>query len=139
MAEKRKRARAIILVGESIATMYREFEDRKFYVFPGGGVEGNETLEQCVVREVKEEFGIDVKPIKILYEYESDNSKEYFYLCEWVSGEYGTGEGEEFQSGHKGGVYRPTFMKILDIPTMPLMPPDIAANLYNDFNEGKLK
>ena len=114
MEEKRKRARAIILVDESIVVMYREMEDRIFYAFPGGGVEGNESLEECVVREVKEEFGINVQPIKKLYEYEREYDHEYFYLCEWVSGEFGTGQGEEFQEGHTGGIYRPTFMKISD-------------------------
>ena len=139
MEEKRKSGRAVILVEDNIATMYREFQDRIFYTFPGGGVEGDETPEECVVREVKEELGIDVKVIEKLYDYEGVNRIEYFYLCEWVSGEFGTGAGEEFQSGNDGGIYRPTFMRIKDIPDMPLMPPDIAARLYNDFKDDRFK
>ena len=34
------------------------------YMSPGGGVEENETLEECCVRELSEETGYIVKPIK---------------------------------------------------------------------------
>ncbi len=137
MVEKRKRSRAIILVDDTIITMYRKFEDREFYTFPGGGVEGDESLEECVIREVFEEFGINIQPIKKLYEYESNNSVEYFYLCKWLSGEFGTGTGEEYKKNNNNGIYKPTLMNIKDIPTLPLMPPEVANDLYNDFINNK--
>jgi len=37
-----------------------------YYVFPGGGREGDETFEDGAIREIKEEFGIDVKVVKEL-------------------------------------------------------------------------
>lgn len=36
------------------------------YDLPGGGVEIHETFDEAVVREVKEETGIDVKPIAVV-------------------------------------------------------------------------
>ncbi len=137
--EKRKRARAIIIVNNnSIISMYREFDDRKFYTFPGGGTEGDETMEECVVREVGEEYGITVKPLKKLYEYDGTNSIEYFYLCEWISGEFGSGKGEEYDKNNTNGVYKPTIIKIADIPNLPLMPAEVATSLYTDFVNNKL-
>ena len=38
-----------------------------YYTFPGGGQEENETLEDGTKREIKEELGIDVEVIKLLY------------------------------------------------------------------------
>ena len=137
---KKKRARAIIIRDDTIVSMYREFDDRSFYVFPGGGMDDNESEEECVIREVYEEFGITVKPIKKVYVYENEKSIEYFYLCDWISGEFGTGVGEEFDvNSNKEGVYIPKLIRISDIPNLPLMPAEIAASFYEDYNSNGLK
>ncbi len=36
--------------------------------FPGGGREGDETPEECAIREIKEEFGIDLPLSAILWQ-----------------------------------------------------------------------
>ena len=130
---KRIQARAIIISDDKLLSMYREKEGRIFYTFPGGGIEPNETEEDCVKREVLEEFGITVKPIKKLYTYESQNSVEHFYLADWISGEFGSGNGEEFQDNRNKGVYIPKMIKIWDIPNLPLMPPEVATVFYEDY------
>ena len=132
--QKKKRARAIIIKDTTLVVMYREFDDRVFYVFPGGGMEGNETEEECVIREVYEEFGITIKPIKKAYVYENEKSIEYFYLCDWINGEFGTGVGEEFDvNSNKEGVYIPKLIEIDDIPNLPLMPKEVASSFYDDY------
>ncbi len=131
--EQQKRARAIIFMQDNIVSMYRERDERVFYTFPGGGMEENETEQECVVREVEEEFGLIVKPIKKLYIYNGKNGTEYFYLCEYVGGEFGTGVGEEFQADRNNGVYKPTLIKIEDIPNLPLMPPEVTKQFYADY------
>ena len=137
---KRKRARAIVIYNGKLVSMYREFDDRSFYVFPGGGMEDNESEEECVIREVYEEFGITVNPIKKVYVYENERSIEYFYLCDWISGEFGTGVGEEFDvNSNKEGVYIPKLIKIRDIPNIPLMPPEVASCFYEDYSKKGLE
>lgn len=137
MEEKRVRARAIIIKDEKLLSMYREKGDRIFYTFPGGGMEGNESEEECVKREVFEEFGITVKPIKKLYTYESQNSIEHFYLADWIAGEFGSGEGEEFDENRNNGLYIPKLIKIKDIPNLPLMPPEVATAFYEDYTKNQ--
>ena len=56
----------------------------------------------------------------------------YFYLCKWVSGELGTGTGEEFQADRNRGVYMPTLMPVEKIGELPLMPPEVAKALAED-------
>ena len=133
--KERQRVGAIIFFENKIASMYREQEDRTFYTFPGGGMEEDETEEECVVREVFEEFGINVRPIKKLYVYENEGNVEHFYLCEWIDGKFGSGTGEEFQPDRNNGVYRPTLIEIFDIPNLPLMPPKIAKIFFEDYLE----
>lgn len=130
---KRERARAIIVRDNKMVAMYREKSDRIFYTFPGGGMEGNETEEECVIREVFEEFGLTVKPIKKVYDYENEISIEHFYVCEWIDGEVGNGAGEEYQPDRNNGVYEQRLIEISDIPHLPLMPPEVASAFYTDY------
>ena len=133
MGEKRIRTRAIIMHDNKIVSMYREREGRVFYTFPGGGQEGNESEEECVIREVYEEFGITIKPIKKVYTYENQNSIEHFYIADWLSGEFGSGNGEEYQENRNNGIYIPKFIEINEIPNLPLMPPEVASAFYIDY------
>ena len=100
---ERIRVAGIIKIDEGYAFMHRKNvvkrkDFQEYYTFPGGGLEENETLEEGVKREIKEEFGINVNVIKKLYEMYSEkfNQREYFFLCEYESGIFGTGDGPEF-------------------------------------------
>lgn len=105
---ERIRVAGIIKINGGYAFMHRKNvikrkDFREYYTFPGGGLEENETLEEGVKREIKEEFGINVKVIKKLYEMYSEkfNQREYFFLCEYESGVFGTGDGPEFSGNPK--------------------------------------
>ena len=109
----------------------------EYYVFPGGGQEGNETHEEGVIREVKEEFGIDVKVIEKLYEMEHSNkmTKELFFLCEYISGELGTGTGPEFSGDPKyehRGQYLPEIITREDVENITLLPFEIRDKFIED-------
>ena len=131
--DKRISCRAIIIDNNKIVSMYREKGDRVYYTFPGGGKNEGETLEECVVREVIEEFGMTVEPIRLVYVYEDAKSLQYFYLCKWVSGEFGSGEGEEYQPDRNKGVYIPMFIALDNLTNMPLVPPEVRDVLFEDF------
>jgi 8-oxo-dGTP diphosphatase len=53
---------------------------------PGGKREGNEDLEKCIIREVKEEIGLYIKPTKLFGVYETQSPegdfKVYMYFSE---------------------------------------------------------
>ncbi|MBE5755665.1 MAG: NUDIX domain-containing protein [Clostridiales bacterium] len=131
--EKRESCRAIIFKDEKMVAMYREKNGRTYYTFPGGGMDEGETINECVKREVIEEFGIVVKPIREVYTYEDEKTYQHFILCDWEFGELGTGEGEEFQGDASRGVYEPMLIDIENIPNLPLMPPEAAMQVVDDY------
>jgi len=81
----RTRACAAILNDDKILMVCHKTPSRTYWTFPGGGVNVNETLEQTVVREVKEETGLDVKIASLLFEEEYEFGKSYCYLAELMN------------------------------------------------------
>jgi mutator protein MutT len=59
--------------------------------FPGGKVEANETFEQCLAREIREELGIEISIGKlfeeIFHDYPEKSVHLKFFLCKLISGE----------------------------------------------------
>jgi 8-oxo-dGTP diphosphatase len=58
--------------------------------FPGGKIESNESKEEALKREIKEELDLDIKIEKFLltsnHEYKSFKIKLHFFLCSIVEG-----------------------------------------------------
>lgn len=146
--KERIRVAGIIKMNGGYALMHRknvikkkDFQD--YYAFPGGGLEEGETLEEGVIREIKEEFGINVEVIKKLYEMESNklNQKEYFFLCEYIDGEFGTGDGPEFNNDPKYiecGEFLPEIIKEEEIKNLLLLPPKIKEKFVEDIKNNKI-
>ncbi len=144
----RIRLAGVIPMENGFALMHRKDvkknpDIQEYYVFPGGGQEENETFEEGTLREIKEEFGIDVKIIKKLYEEYSEKFDQVtiYYLCEYVSGKFGTGTGPEFSNNPKyidSGKYIPEIINRNEIENILLMPPDIKEKFVKDIKENKI-
>ena len=82
---------AVIRRNDGRILLLKRREDEKvypgFYTFPGGKVEGNETISQALVKEVKEEAGLDLEPGFVLIKEKAigrpdgQTSKSLSFLC----------------------------------------------------------
>ncbi len=144
---KRIRVAGLVEMENGYALMHRMNVKKKensnapygeYYVFPGGGLEGDEALEEGVRREVLEEFGIEVEVKEKLYFRQiGDELDEYLFLCKYVSGNLGTGTGPEFSGDPKyadRGLYIPTIVPKEEIRNIRLLPEEFKEKMLKDFN-----
>lgn len=145
---ERIRVAGIIPMGDGYALMHRvgvikRKDYQEYYTFPGGGLEEGETLEDGVIREIKEEFGINVEVVKKLYEMKSEkfNQKEYFFLCKYIDGKFGTGEGPEFSNDPKyidSGKFLPEIISKEKLKEITLLPTEIRDKFVQDIKYGNI-
>ena len=116
----KRRVRAVLIDKGIIVLLKRVKKHETYYVFPGGGVEGGENLEEALRCEMKEELGVEIFIEKLLLEkqFEKDNLKqnEYFYLCKIIGGILGAGTGPEYKEGSNyEGIH-----EVVKIPVMEM-------------------
>lgn len=126
----RTRAGIILIEDNKVALIERHHAGLEYYVFPGGGVDEGETIEQAAIREAMEELGVEViikqQVAAVIFEY----GMQYYFLVKRVAGEFGSGTGEEFSADPgdpQEGIYAPVWMPIEELPRHEkVFPIDVA-------------
>ena len=108
-------ARAVIIQEGKVLTMFRrKVKDgvaNEYYVIPGGGQDEGETLEETVVRELKEEMNVDIKILGYLGKEVWNESTSNYFHCEIVNGTPHLG-GEELDRMSQDNYYEPKFIDL---------------------------
>jgi len=84
---------AVIRRGREFLIAQRNPDDTfgSFWEFPGGKKDEGETFEACVVREIREEIGIEIRAGRKLMEIRRKYNDKIiwlnFFLCSYVSGD----------------------------------------------------
>lgn len=146
----RNAVRAVIINDGKLLVEYAKTP--KMLMLPGGGIEGQESNDECIIRECKEECGLVVNPIKELFairEYFHDmvffstytlcrivgeeeksyteKEKSLGIVCEWQDLDVVQKQLQELLSEYKGGdeeLYGCHYREYLAIKEI--------ANIYND-------
>jgi len=85
---------AIILKDKKVLIAQRAPDDNlsSKWEFPGGKLEPGETPQECLKREIQEEFDVDVEVsdffAESIYEYNSGTIKLMAFWCKWISGDF---------------------------------------------------
>ena len=87
---KRVSGRAVIFDGKDVLLMFRRRLAngvfKEYYAIPGGMQEKNETIEECIIREIREEFQIDIEIISYLGKVEDVENSGYIYSARKLFG-----------------------------------------------------
>jgi ADP-ribose pyrophosphatase YjhB (NUDIX family) len=80
----RKAARAIIIENGQILVMYRKKQSAEYYTLVGGRLQDDETPEQALIREVKEETDMTVMSCRLVFTetHPEPYNDQYIFLCE---------------------------------------------------------
>ena len=135
--EKRINGRAIIIDGEDVLLMFRRKikngQIKEYYAIPGGGLEENETIEECVKREIQEEFNIEVEVKEQLGVVEDAKNIGYIFKCSIISGTPILG-GEELENNSEENYYEVRKIKVSEIDEYDILEEnkELIRKAYNN-------
>jgi 8-oxo-dGTP diphosphatase len=134
----RHRVGGIIIKDNKILLIHRyKIERGEYYIFPGGGVEENENLEQACIRELKEETNLDVSVGDFYAEYfakdyPNGGQMEHYYLIKEFKGELKLG-GPELQRQSENNSYKVVWIDLNTLQTIDLAPITVKEKIIKDF------
>jgi 8-oxo-dGTP pyrophosphatase MutT (NUDIX family) len=83
----RHTARGIVIHDGKLLLMERWRPGMHYFSIPGGGIEPDETPEECVEREILEETSVQVSVGRQVLELRDGDVVHKIYLCEYIGGE----------------------------------------------------
>ena len=122
------RAAVVLIEEDSVALIERVRDGRRYYLFPGGGVEPGETPEGAAAREAREELGLTVEIIRLVARATFERNEQRYYLARRAGGTFGTGDGEEMtgQAFPVSGSYRAVRWAIAALPAIDVRPAHLS-------------
>ena len=133
----KKTVRAIIIEDDKLLVFFRrKLKDGKhitYYAIPGGHVEDNETNEETVIRELKEEMNLDIEIVKYLGELEAYNQIEYYYEAKIVGGNLQFG-GEELERNNEDNYYEIRWITLEEALNSEITAIPMIKKVINDEN-----
>jgi 8-oxo-dGTP diphosphatase len=133
----RNRAGIILIEDNKLALIERHRGELHYFIFPGGGIDEAESPQQAAVRETKEELGIIIEIKQKVAEVKFDLDTQYYFLVEKISGQFGTGTGEEYgEYNPVYGTYHPLWMPLEDVLNNNVLPRQLAGLVIQFAKEG---
>jgi len=122
------RASGIVIKDDKVLLIHRIRDDKEYWVFPGGSIEGNETIEEALGRELSEELSITVKDKKFLFKIENAGRFEHYFLITEYEGTPKMG-GPELERMNEKNQYILEQRDVKKLSEINLLPKGIADKI----------
>ncbi len=136
----RRTARAIIIKDDQFLVMHRNKFGRTYFALVGGEVEPTESLEEALLREVKEESSLNIENPKLMYIEDAGEMYgiQYIYLCDYVSGEPRLEPNSiEAKISQKGkNLYIPIWLPLNELPEINLLSEPLKLAILDALKKG---
>jgi 8-oxo-dGTP diphosphatase len=116
-------SRALIVDKDKVLLLHRFKDGREYFVLPGGHIEENESEEEALVREVKEETNLKIQIDKRLWSLfnQFDDTEYHVFFVTKFSGNLKLG-GPELEKSSKDNVFLLEWHDLKDVEKLNLVP-----------------
>lgn len=136
----RKAVRAIVIKNGMLLVMHRNKFGQEYYTLIGGGIDFGETAEQALHREVREETGLTIHSLRLVFVEEAGDpfGMQYIYWCESDSGEVALPAESEEAKIHALGknLYTPMWLPLKELPNKPFLSEGLKKSLLSAIENG---
>jgi 8-oxo-dGTP diphosphatase len=136
----RKSVRAIVLHGDKVLVIKRNKFGSRYYMLVGGGVDLGEDLETALRRELREETGLEVGSVRLVFVEDGGPlfGPQYAYLCEYTGGEPALNpHSEEAKISALGqNTYEPLWLPVSEVPNVPFRSQSVAEAVLDGIKNG---
>lgn len=116
--------RAVVFDNDKVILLFRHKKTadgvKEYYAIPGGGQDEGETITECVIRELKEEYAVDIVVKDYLGDVGDDKALGHVYYCEIVSGTPVL-SGEEKERNNEDNYYEIQYIKVDELDNYEIL------------------
>lgn len=119
-----ERHAGIVIRRSKVLLIHRIKDGYEYWVIPGGHRRHKEKPEEAVIREVEEETSVITKNPRLAFKsYDKKREQEdFYYLCQFVSGEELVLKGEEGIRNEKDNFYEPKWICLKEVKSLNVLP-----------------
>jgi ADP-ribose pyrophosphatase YjhB (NUDIX family) len=136
----RKAARVIVVHNQNLLVMKRSKFGFKYYCLVGGAIEPGETADQAAQREAKEETGLTLANLKLVFVEDAGKpyGTQYIFLADYQDGDLHLSPNSIEAQLNKGGqnLFEPMWLPVSKFANLPFRSTTLQKHILTGLRDG---